>query len=400
MAYGRRYRFPLKQGRILLQKINSEIERLRAVAVLLTLTQHWGNVFAVQRPWAASIEQYGFWIGVDIFFVISGFVITASLAEGAFQVNRLEAVKSFFIKRSFRLFPLAWCWVVIIVITSYVFQRADLLGDRSSNLRAMAGIFLHGANLLAYCVHAGYGCFKEMPANSFGIYWSLSLEEQFYIFYAFLFFISRGSIRILIGVALVLIAVQLPWARPFPSLGWFIRLDALACGCLLYFFRDSIVTALKGCPVWIARLGSLSAILVVTLNAIVISQWPAGISLIAFLSAIPVLLAVPQKDLSLSCGAYFNKALQYLGSRSYSIYLSHMPTMRFIQCIGEPGSGSFASDLLYMGMVATCILVFSELGYRFIEMPMRGKGRQIVAKRKHLQGVNPNQSDLHRMATK
>ncbi len=92
MAYGRRYRLSLRQGWILLQKINFEIERLRAVAVLLTLIQHWGNVFAVQRPWAASIEQYGFWIGVDIFFVISGFVITSSLVVGAFQVNRYEAL--------------------------------------------------------------------------------------------------------------------------------------------------------------------------------------------------------------------------------------------------------------------------------------------------------------------
>lgn len=400
MAYGRRYRFPLRQGWILLQKINLEIERLRAVAVLLTLAQHWGNVFIVQRPWAASIEQYGFWIGVDIFFVISGFVITASLVEGAFQINRLEALKSFFIKRSFRLFPLAWCWVAIIVVTSYVFQRPELLGDRSSNLRAMVGILLHGANLLAYCVHAGYGCFKEMPANSFGIYWSLSLEEQFYVFYAFLFFISRGSVRILIIVALVLIAVQLPWARPFPSFGWFVRLDALACGCLLYFFRDSIITKLKGCPVWIARLGSLSAIFVVTLNAIVISQWPAGISLIALLCAIPVFLAVPQKNLSLSCGRYINKILQYLGSRSYSIYLSHMPTMRFIQCVGEPSSGSFTFDLLYMCMVASCILLFSELGYRYVEMPMRGKGRQIVEKRKRLQGASSSQPDMHRMTIK
>jgi peptidoglycan/LPS O-acetylase OafA/YrhL len=264
----------------------------------------------------------------------------------------------------------------------------------------MVGIFLHGANLLAYCVHAGYGCFKEMPANSFGIYWSLSLEEQFYFFYAFLFFISRGSIRIVIITALLLIAVQLPWARPFPSLGWFIRLDALACGCLLYFFRDSIITALQRCPAWIARLGSASSILVVTFSAIAISQWPAGISVIAGLCAIPVLLAVPQKNLSLSCGKYINGVLEYLGSRSYSIYLSHMPTMRFIQCIGEPSPGSFASDLLYMGLVASCILIFSELGYRFIEMPMRSKGRQMAEKRKRLQGVSSSQSDLHQIAIK
>lgn len=359
--------------------INLELERWRAVAVLLTLTQHWGNVFAARRPWAASVDQLGCWVGVDLFFVISGFVITASLAESTAVLGPAPALRQFFIKRCFRLWPLAWSVALLLAFSSWLWPRAALLGEPAANFSALFGVFLHLANLLAYSVHAGWGWFSTMPADSYGVYWSLSLEEQFYAGYALLFFLLRGSPRACIALGLTLLLVQLPWARPFPSIGWFFRLDGLAWGCLLFWWRRPLAVYLATLPSLFGRLLAPLAVVVAVVLAPRISALPGGISLLALACAVPIALASPARGQSLSLGHVGNRVLEYCGSRSYSLYLVHMPAMRLLQCIGEPAPGNASNDFLYMMVALVTMVGAAEAGFRLIETPCRQWGRRWAA---------------------
>ncbi len=362
-----------------MKTINLELERWRAVAVLLTLAQHWGTVFAVRRPWAASMDELGCWVGVDLFFVISGFVITASLSESMSILGPAPALRQFFIKRCFRLWPLAWSVALLLALSSWLWPRPALLGEPAANLYTLFGIFLHLANLLAYSIHAGWGWLSTMPADSYGVYWSLSLEEQFYAGYALLFFLLRGSPRACIALGVSLLLVQLPWARPILSAGWYFRLDGLAWGCLLFWWRRPLAMHLAVLPSWYGRLLALLALVMAIVLAPRISALPGGLSLLAFACAIPIALASPARGQSLSLGRAGNRVLEYFGSRSYSLYLVHMPAMRLLQCIGEPMPGSAGNDFLYMMVALVTMVGAAEAAFRLIETPCRQWGRRCAA---------------------
>lgn len=210
---------------------NLDIEVLRAIAILGTMVSHLDILFFWGSSRIDTLQRaFFFWGGVDLFFCISGYVITGNLLrtlpsgrQGGFGAFAIP----FWIRRAWRILPSAWLWLAAPLILSVVANRTGYLGTPKGNIIDALSAVAQVANFHFWACYA-------FPATTCGIdqvYWSLSLEEQCYIVLpVLLYFANRRTIAPILCVV-VLIQVFLP--RPILSLLWFVRTDALALGALL-----------------------------------------------------------------------------------------------------------------------------------------------------------------------
>jgi peptidoglycan/LPS O-acetylase OafA/YrhL len=390
---------------------NTDIEVLRAVAIGFTLCSHliWGLLPELGRLGLKLQSMLRFWTGVDLFFGISGFIITSSLIKMLHKKNLADGTEKprswrdffevavpFWIRRAFRLLPSAWLWILITLFLSVAFNIHDSFGALRDNLNEAGAAVLNIANFYYYEWFA-----KNNPAyGSFGIFWSLSLEEQFYLVLPFLMFFVRRRFLFPALLAAFLVQVFLPRPDGFDphhtSLLWFMRTDALILGVLVAFwkqhrsYRLSEPTFLR--HAWLSLpLVGLCILMLATFPA---SQEIAPVStgLSAIISGVLVLIASYDENYILQ-PSRFKAAMVWLGSRSYSIYLIHVTCHSFIMELKKSAGiaeGSLASVALTLACIPA-ILVVSEVNYRFIETRFRQMGRRIAddfSRRTHFKTQN------------
>lgn len=163
------------------------LDTLRFVAIFLVLMQHW-------LPEYEFVEAFPFGdLGVDLFFVLSGFLITGILLGYRDRDEELKrghgySLKTFFIRRILRIFPIYW---VVVIVTA--------LANKGQIVEAFGWNMAYLSNF--YVMELG-----EFPGN-FGHFWSLSVEEQFYILWPFIiFFLPKKHLLKVFGL-FVLIAI-------------------------------------------------------------------------------------------------------------------------------------------------------------------------------------------------
>lgn len=375
---------------------NPEIEYLRAVAVLMTCLSHLPQLMPFQTE-ALTKVFFVFmpWTGVDLFFCISGYVVSKSFIElldrHQGEGNFWLAAQSFWIRRFYRLTPSAWLWVAVGILCAIFFNNTGVFSTLQQNLRSATAIITLSGNL----------------ANQFGlilqpndVYWSLALEEQFYLLFPLFLLVVPVTWRW--RVLLLLIAVQFPidrnpFSSPFSAMASSFRLDALMWGILIFLFSRSPQyrlfepTFLKNSGIKMLVLNLLLFYLLGAIAAQLIAM-PIAVGLIALVSALLVLLASYQSgyicNISLLSGT-----LAWLGSRSYAIYLIHLPAYRIcyegwsryaIQ-INHPLDGTYTLRMLLSAMILIALL--AEINFRLVENPLRKIGAEIAARRLLLFGT-------------
>jgi peptidoglycan/LPS O-acetylase OafA/YrhL len=377
---------------------NTDIEVLRAVAISFTLCSHliWGLLPELGRLGLKLQSMLRFWTGVDLFFGISGFIITSSLiklmqeenpATGATRTRGwrefLEVAIPFWIRRVFRLLPSAWLWILITLLLAATFNFHASFGALRYNLHEAGAAVLNFANFYYYEWFA-----KNNPDyGSFGVYWSLSLEEQFYLLLPFLLFFVRRRFLIPALLAAFLAQVLLPRPDGFDphhtSLLWFVRTDALILGVLIAFWKQHRSYQLSE-PGFL-RHGFLSlpllGLCILLLATVPASREIAPVStgLAAIVSGVLVLIASYDRNYVLP-PSRFKAAMVWLGSRSYSIYLIHVTCHSFIMEFKKStgiAEGGLASILLTLGCIPL-ILLIAEANYRMVETRFRRMGRRLA----------------------
>lgn len=371
-------------------KKNLEIESLRGVAVILTMFSHLpfllpfhaGAIMKIFARWTP-------WTGVDLFFCISGYVVSKAYME-KFDQRRQQGlywlvVQNFFIRRVYRLLPSAWLWAIIGLICSIFFNSTSVFATWFDNLRSLAVIFTFSGN---------YANQHGLLLNPNYAYWSLALEEQFYfLFPVFLFFFR--STRWRVGILFLLIAIQFPVDRnPFgpqpDGMLWSFRLDAVMWGVLIYLFSYSLSYRyfeplfLRSKVTRFIAVGVLLYLLV-AIPAQFIAM-PTAVGMIAIVTALLVFLASFNQGYIVEI-PIITSLMAWVGARSYGIYLIHLFVYRFVYegvsryaaHIHAPLDAHFTRLLLVLAVVL--ILVFAELNYRFIEVPLRDRGANITRKR-------------------
>ncbi len=376
---------------------NEQIEILRALAIIFVLIAHYQIVgyyfnYADHLPWLYNNGEFG--IGVDLFFVISGFVIARTLMQphNTGDASRRNSVLAFWVRRIFRLLPTAWLWLAItfFALTLQWLFRGDLIAYAKEAL-SIAFAFLNMMNVYAGLCPPGYVyefCADQSPA---GHYWSLSLEEQFYLLFPLLFFFVNR--KVFIGFLVLAIAVQLFWGRPMFTFFFLFRTDALCWGVLLGFFSCTVYfQRLQGLSRRFGRLANLLmlapviALPLVAANVLgTFTTKTYGIGLVAFIGAMSVFFASlearPVHDNRI------NKMLLYVGSRSYALYVVHMLFFWLIGATRElydPELTNIAAQHSwdwFLCLVATlATFVAAEWNYRYVEVPWRKRGREISSR--------------------
>lgn len=355
-----------------------DIEVLRALAVLGVIFQHLpGNLFprgAIDTALAQAMA--GGWVGVDLFFAISGFVIARSflpvaLADSPASPYRRVALR-FWVARLFRLAPSAWLWLLVILLLCVGYNRSGVFGSLETNLYwTLAGVL----NFSNYLFVQYFGV--SQPGTSF-VYWSLSLEEQFYLCFPVLVWLFR---RKLAWFLLALVLVQLFLERGL--YGMMFRTDAIALGILLAMYDSSkLMQRLK-----IASTGRWARLLLLALVALLFylgsftqQQLPLQVSLVAMVAAALVLMCSGGDDLLAGTGRA-SKCLLWIGRRSYAMYLIHIPVMYFLRESAYRAQVDLGDHALLASLVALALIVIlAAANYRWLEMPLRLRGNALAAR--------------------
>jgi peptidoglycan/LPS O-acetylase OafA/YrhL len=359
-----------------------DIEVLRAIAVLGVLFHHLqGSLFTDVVQSLEKIHAWAQpWWGVDLFFAISGFVIARSLIPAlqgcTTRQEYWQQTRNFWLRRVFRLLPSAWLWLALMLLACVFLNRSGAFGTLSANLQATL------AGVLQYANFRFADSFFRYEYGSSFVYWSLSLEEQFYLLFPLLIMLCRKH---LVWALLALVAVQIFTLRT--PLLMVVRTDALALGVLLAMWSAQ-PSYQRWRPNFLARpwVGISALMLIGALLSFMATDrftfaW-YRIGSIAVLSAILVWIASYNRNYLMPAGA-MQRLLGWIGSRSYGIYLIHIPAYQLVrelifrlQSAGLPSPAGH--PVLTLLIAFGLIVLLSELNYRWVEMPMRNRGAALV----------------------
>ena len=390
---------------------NIDIEFLRAAAILMILFQH-GEVL-VLRPDSVYWEvrrHLDFWGSVDLFFCVSGFIITRGLIEGypvgsgdrshliTRQLGWRRTAFSFWIRRAWRLWPSAWLWIVLAIGCAFLYNRSGIFGDPQRMLRDGLAAFLHLANFhWAGCYMNAASTCNFVPATdvhthlptgwALAIYWSLSLEEQFYFLVPLLlFFLTRRQVAAGLGLGLLALAMVV---RDPLGLAWFVRVDSILVGIAIGWASTlPQVQALQRRVAWTRwrwLIRAVAGVLLLCISTLALPQHaarPGTVTLIALCSGGLVCIASLNHDLLIPASGLRQRFFLWVGARSYCIYLCHMVayflTIEIAYRLGLLDSSAWwwASALV----AGTFMALFAEATARLVESPLRRHGHRRAAR--------------------
>jgi peptidoglycan/LPS O-acetylase OafA/YrhL len=343
--------------------VRLEIQALRAIAVLLVVAYHL---------WPAAVP--GGFVGVDVFFVISGFLIT-SLLLGEVEGTGTVSLSAFWARRARRILPAALVTVVFCAAATVVFVPVNYWGQFFAEMRASTE-YVQNWHLAGAAVDYMASSDGPSPVQHF---WSLSVEEQFYLLWPVLIVaaiaivgrrapsIKRGALAGAMGaVTAVSLAYSVVHTSRDPAAAYFVtpcRMWELGAGGLLALVpgRDMPRSAARSALSWMG----LVAIGVAALAFSASTSFPGYAALLPVLGAVAVIRArLPTRRWSPTPMLRL-RPIQRLGDLSYSIYLWHWPLIVLAPFMVHGGITQTRITILMF------TLLFAWLSKHLIEDPAR-----------------------------
>ena len=310
------------------------LDGVRGVAVLLVMTLHF--TIMVPMTWGEraffNVTNTG-WAGVDLFFVLSGFLITGILYDARGSDGYF---RNFYARRSLRIFPLYYAYLTLLFVIMPMVHPVSVTADGVSK---QIWLWTYLGNILFARVD-----WAGMPGYTTHL-WSLAIEEQFYLMWPLcVYLLSRSRliqlcIALIVGAATLRIGFAIADAAPVVSYAFtFARVDTLATGGLIAVLaRGDVGRA------WLSRYAgrilaaSVIAIALVTISVGVRSggsyTLPAldpivqlvGYTAIALGFGAALTLVIASPATSFAHRVLTTKAMISLGKYSYALYLIHVP---------------------------------------------------------------------------
>ncbi|WP_091601111.1 acyltransferase family protein [Micromonospora mirobrigensis] len=341
-----------------------DIEGLRAIAVLLVVLSHAG---------VAGLA--GGFVGVDVFFVISGFLITSLLIRELGRTGRIS-ISGFYARRAVRLLPASSVVMVLTLVGSWLWLSPLRSAEYAWDGIASAFYFV---NIRMAQTGTDYFAAEASP-SPFQHFWSLAVEEQFYLVWPLLILLAtlvgrrRGRVRMApVVVALALLSVisfvlsvtETQRSAPWAYFGAHTRAWELGSGAMVAL----AVGRLRQAPAWFAAPLTWVGIAAVIMAAVRFDEttpFPGSAAALPVVGAALVIAggcAAPR----LGAGLLLGRApLRWVGKLSYGWYLWHWPVL----IIAPSALGVEPSVPLNLALCA-CALVLAAVSLRLVEDPVR-----------------------------
>ena len=343
-----------------------DVQGLRAIAVVAVVLDHLVG-------WPS-----GGFVGVDVFFVISGFLITGLLLREHERTGRIS-FRDFYVRRVRRIIPAAVLTLIVTVAASFlVFTPARAMGILGD---AFWSLFF-GQNWHLAVVGTDYFQADGL-VTPLQHYWSLAVEEQFYLIWPWLLLLifvvgSRAlkwgprALRLAAGVAIGVISIaSFGWAvwesANNPTVAYFStfsRAWELGLGALLAVLGtslDRIPRVIRPVLAWIGLAALVTSLFVVTDT----SNFPAPWAALPVVATGLIIAAGDQRTLV----PLTNPVSGYLGNISYSLYLWHFPVIVILGALIPPGPAFY--------IVAVALMLYAAIGsYELVEEPIRSSVRR------------------------
>ncbi|WP_270658502.1 acyltransferase family protein [Escherichia coli] len=337
-------------------KYRSDIDGIRAIAVISVILYHFG-----------ILNIHGGFIGVDIFFVISGYLITKGIVQnvdkGSFSIG------SFFVKRAKRLLPaLVFIIAVTFISSCFILSPTDFASFCGSLIYGLTGL----SNIYFWLQSGYFDSFSSLKPLLHT--WSLSVEFQFYMVWPFLVIIAckaikKESLRLLVAFLFVLLGLvsSVKYLETDATGAFFLtpfRMHEFAIGALVVFMSNVRINKIAGDILYVA------SILVLVLAAFLLNideiKFPGIYALIPCLATATLIFLGDKTRFSFLLS---NKPMKHIGEISYSLYLTHWPVyVLYTYYIVVQPTGF---DIFIMS--ATTI-VMSYLSYYLVETRFRKPG--------------------------
>jgi len=360
---------------------NYKIDFLRGVAILLVLILHFNISYHLDQSALNHIFSTDFIkaisgngnYGVTIFFVISGFLITSTSLERYGTLGNVDAV-GFYIFRFARIMP---CLLLVLgLISLFSFLHIPIFQNNANSTSFVLGIF----SVLTFWHNAlmeKVGYFNYC----LNIFWSLSVEEVFYVVFPLLcLFIKKTRFILLFLITLIIIS---PIYRSHHTeneivalYGYLSCFDAIAIGCVAAIIAQKI--RLNG---WLRKILLYSAGLFITgvyFYSGIMKNVVLGVSLMAIGTAVFVISASSEKIANNKAIGSFSRIICWFGKNSYELYLFHIVVLALMkEMVSQDALGDY-TKLLWMALFFGASVIVAGAISTFYSQPMNKKLRNLL----------------------
>jgi peptidoglycan/LPS O-acetylase OafA/YrhL len=395
----------------------ASLDGLRGMAILMVLFHHaWPYVWDHPAYWVLTTLKHVGWIGVDLFFVLSGFLITGILLDTRGQRH---AFRNFVARRSLRVFPLYY-FVLLLSFTLIPAGLAWLRSDPTAEATASVSptwFAFYAANYIPFLTDPlvsnqlhdlGMSGAPESLPDFLAVTWSLCVEEQFYLVWPLLILFARAvSLRTIVGLLAAAIAVRfavvftLDHWQSITYMSTFCRGDSLLIGASLAAIIRCDAVRMDRCTL-LARLAAF-VLLPLTVLWIIKSGGRGdpyfaafGYTFVATGFGGLLLVALSSKS-RLMTRPLENRWLRAFGKYSYGLYLYHMIVIAALEAwrpatmlpsggVADPNDfAPFGGSILIDAPVRTILvislsMVIAWISYRWLESPFLQLKRYFVSK--------------------
>ena len=372
---------------------NPRIDLLRGVSILVVLLLHFALAFGLNnsplgdllgKEWLGAIVWNGNY-GVTMFFVISGFLITSNTLLRYGSLDKVDW-RAFYMLRLARIFPSLLLALAIIVPLGCMgipfFNNSDdgQVFPASFFVLAAGSVLTFWHNVLM--AHVGWFNY------SLNVYWSLSVEEVFYLVFPFAC-IALKSPRKIVCLCLVFVAVAPLYRYHHASdellfeCGYLACFDAIALGCLAALLARR--WQLQGMRAVLLRVAGVAALASVYLWGIR-GHESYGFTAIALLTAL-LLVASPMGQDRTWLSRWPVRGLGWLGRHSYELYLFHIIVLAFMRNTTDREHLSYALRLPWLLVFLLTSAVLAATVSRYVGEPMNRWVRSRLGRRGFAQGL-------------